>query len=142
MRHSSSSDDEMVEVDSQVIANMDQFVWGQFNDNESSRIAQKKYRDHSETLNAYLLINNFSRNSIVTEKYIRTCLQNYILYMKPDINFQDEHTSRNFYHLIIRDKVLSQEAKVALTSVCIRVYEGFDYFFSSDIYNYTAFHYA
>lgn len=112
MRHSSSDDDEMIEVDVQVISNMDQFIWGQFMDNESSRRAQKKYRDHSEAFNAYLLINNYTRENIVTEKYIKTCIENYILYMKPDINFQDEHTNRNFYNYIIRDKVLSQQSKV------------------------------
>lgn len=41
MRHSSSDDEEMLPVDTQVLENMDQFIWSQFNDNESSRLAQK-----------------------------------------------------------------------------------------------------
>lgn len=118
MRHSSSDDDDvMLEVDSQAIANLGQYIWGQFMDNESSRLAQKKYKDHSDAFNAYLLINNYARENIVTEKYIRTCLENYILYMKPDITFKDEHTERNFYHYIVRDKVLSQESKMRITSI-------------------------
>lgn len=61
--------------------------------------------------------------------------------MKPDINFKDEHTNRNFYNLIIRDKQLTQNSKVSLTTAWIKVYEGVDYFFSKDIYDYTALHY-
>lgn len=142
MRHSSSDDEEMLEVDSQEIANMNQFIWGQFMDNESSRLAQKKYLDHSEPFNAYLLINNYSRTVPWTEEYVKNCIGNYILYMKPDINYKDEHTNRNFYNYIVRDKWISENMKVALTSVWIKVYEGIDHFFSKDIYGYTSFHYA
>lgn len=142
MRHSSSDDDEMLEVDSQALANLGQYIWGQFMDNESSRLAQKKYKDHSDAFNAYLLINNYVREKIVTEKYVKTWLENYILYMKPDINFKDQHTERNFYHYIVRDKVLNQKSKVCITSTCFKVYDGVEYLFSRDSYDYTPFHYA
>ncbi|CAI2374812.1 unnamed protein product [Moneuplotes crassus] len=103
---------------------------------------KNKYRDHSLEFNAYLLINNYERERLMTETYIKTCIMNYILYMKPDVNFKDEHTSRNFYVYIIRDKQLSQATKIALTMACLRVYNSIDYFFSKDIYSYTAFHYS
>jgi len=41
MRHSSSDDEEMYPVDTQALDTMDQFIWGQFNDNEGSRLSQK-----------------------------------------------------------------------------------------------------
>ena len=41
MRHSSSDDEEMQFVDSQQIENVDKLIWGQFYDNESSRLTQK-----------------------------------------------------------------------------------------------------
>jgi len=41
MRHNSSDDEEMHVVDTQLLENMDHYVWGQFYDNESSRTAQK-----------------------------------------------------------------------------------------------------
>jgi len=102
---------------------------------------RNKYKDHSHTFNAYLLINNYERTNPLTENYVKTCLVNYILYMKPDIWFKDEHTNRNFYHLIIRDKGLWENTKVQLTSAWIKVYDTIEYFFTRDIYDYTAFHY-
>lgn len=62
--------------------------------------------------------------------------------MKPDINFKDEHTNRNFYNYIIRDKLLTEKTKVALTSVWFKIYATIDYIFSKDIYDYTSFHYS
>lgn len=116
MRHQSSSDDEEMElVDTQVLDSMGQFIWGQFYDNENSRLTQKKYKDHSHAKNAYLLINNYERENVLTEDYVKTCLTNYILFMKPDIKFKDEDTNRNFYSCIIRDKQLSENAKIQLT---------------------------
>lgn len=142
MRHSSSDDEEMHLVDTQQIENVDKLIWGQFYDNESSRLTQKKYKDHSPEFNAYLLINNYERVNPCTETYVKTWILNYILYIKPDINFKDEHTDRNFYSYIIRDKQLSQNTKVSLTMACLKVYDWIDYFFSKDIYGYTALHYC
>jgi len=102
---------------------------------------KNKYKDHSEAFNAYLLINNYERDRLMTETYVKTWIMNYILYMKPDINFKDEHTDRNFYIYIIRDKQLSQNSKISLTMAWLKVYSSIDYFFSRDIYSYTPFHY-
>lgn len=103
---------------------------------------KNKYKDHSEAFSAYLLINNYERPNVVTETYVKTWLLNYILYMKPDINFKDQHTNRNFYTLIIRDKQLWENSKISLTSACLKVYDSIDYFFSTDKYDYTSFHYC
>lgn len=102
---------------------------------------RNKYKDHSKEFNAYLLINHYEREKLMTESYVKTCITNYILYMKPDINFQDEHTKRNFYTYIIRDKNLTQRTKISLTMACLKIYTNIEYFFSQDSYSYTAFHY-
>lgn len=78
----------------------------------------------------------------MTEAYVKTWILNYILYMKPDINFKEEDTNRNFYVYIIRDKQLSQNTKISLTMAWLKLYSNIDYFFSKDIYSYTAFHYC
>ena len=41
MRHNSSDDEEMKEVEDYSNNRYENFVWNQFNDNERSRIAQK-----------------------------------------------------------------------------------------------------
>lgn len=102
---------------------------------------RNKYKDHSAAFSAFLLINNYERERLMTEDYVKRWILNYILYMKPSINFKDEHTNRNFYNYIIRDKQLSQTTKISLTTAWLKVYEGAEYFFSRDNYDYTAFHY-
>ena len=62
--------------------------------------------------------------------------------MKPDIGYKDQFTNRNFYIWIIRDKFLSENSKISLTSACLKVYDSIDYFFTTDTYEYSAFHYA
>lgn len=103
---------------------------------------KNKYKEHTSAYSAYLLINSYERTFTTTDDYVKMCLLNYILYMKPDIGYKDQYTNRNFYIWIIRDKFLSENSKISLTSACIKVYDSIDYFFSTDTYEYSAFHYA